>query len=135
METKDIDRISATMRQLQILWLAFIASSPFSTIVLLVAIPPQSPPAGLMFAVIGALSGFPALPLAARYRRVLDAYTSGSADDASLVQRALVFGAVAAETPMLVGVVQYALQANALALLLLSGLSFGLMLLLRPRRP
>jgi hypothetical protein len=69
-----------------------------------------------------------------RFRRELEDFVSGRTRDAGALQRALVFGATAAETPMLVGVVQYALQANAAIMVLLAAVSLAITLLFRPRR-
>jgi hypothetical protein len=133
MEQSDTVRIAAGIRQLQVLWLAFLASAPFSALVVLAAIPSRSPAEGLLFGALGLLTALPALMMAPRFRHELDAWNNGRSADIGALQRALVFGATAAETPMLVGVVQYALQANPAILLLLSAVSFATTLLFRPR--
>ncbi len=132
MEQQDVQRIDATIQQLKLVWIAIVASAPFSAMVLVAAIPAQQGGGMLAVAAAGVLSGLPALPMVWRYRAALDAFVNSRVSDATALMRALVLGAAIAEAPMLIGIVQYAMLAHAPTLLLLCAESFALMLLFRP---
>ncbi len=133
MEQQDQKRIAAGIRQLQILWLAFISGVPISAAALLWSIPSRSPAGGMMFTEEGLLAGLLTLPLAYRFRDELHQYVSGRVIHPAALQRTLVFGAITAEVPMIVGIVQFVVYAIAPALILSCSVSIILMLLFRPK--
>lgn len=134
MEPQDQERIDRNLHQLKMLWLGFATSPPFSALVLLLVLP-AGPAGGMpLFTAVGLLTSLLCVPMAARFRRALYAYCSGRVVEPVALQRALIFGAMTAEIPMLIGIAQYALRPNTPALLLLCAASFALSLMFLPRK-